>query len=302
MVPMTVSPLAVRVLARAEWEPLAAAHAERADALTAGRRLRASRGERHAIEDFLYEYYPAKPAQLRRWHPGPGIVLEGAPEHAGWRFYTDDAGAASVDIDAFLADRGTTVGWIEGLMSRTAERPASFGCFGLHEWAMVYRMDEDDRRHPLPLRLGAAGTDEVVENHPIRCSHFDAFRFFTPEARPLNELQPTRETTPAMEQPGCLHGNMDLYKWAFKLAPAVPSSLTLDAFELALDVRQVDMQASPYDVSSYGLDAIAIETPAGKREYVDRQREFAARGAVLRGRLLDAIGLIREAASTPAPA
>ncbi|WP_062204729.1 hypothetical protein [Demequina salsinemoris] len=291
---MTVSPVAAHVLTRAEWEPLAAAHAARADALTAGRRQRASRGQRHAIEDFLYEYYPAKPAQLRRWHPGPGIVLEDAPEHAGWRFYRDDAGSTSVDVDSFLRDRGTTVGWIEGLLTRTASRTASFGCFGLHEWAMVYRMDEDDRRHPLPLRLGAAATDEVVENHPIRCSHFDAFRFFTPEAQPLNELQPTRETTPAMEQPGCLHGNMDLYKWAFKLAPAIASSLTLDAFELALDVRQVDMQASPYDVSSYGLDPIAIETPEGKRAYVERQREFAARGDVLRSRLLDAIRSLRD--------
>ncbi|MDN4473029.1 3-methyladenine DNA glycosylase [Demequina zhanjiangensis] len=294
---MTVDSPAVRTLTRAEWEPLAAAHASSADTLTAGRRERASRGERHAIEDFLYEYYSTKPAQLARWHPGVGIALEAADAHAGWRFYRTDDGLTRMDVDAFMEARGGMVDYVAALLARTAGRPASFGCFGLHEWAMVYRMDEDDRRHPLPLRLGASGTDAVVESHPIRCSHFDAFRFFTPEAAPLNELQPTRESVPAMEQPGCLHGNMDLYKWAMKLAPAVPSAVTLDAFRLALDVRQVDMQASPYDVSSYGLEPIAIETPVGKREYVERQREFSERGGVLRERLLGAISALRAAAT-----
>ena len=50
------------------------------------------------------------------------------------------------------------------------------------------------RHDYLELRLGAEGTDRVVEEHRIRCSHFDAFRFFMPQAAPMNELQPTRET------------------------------------------------------------------------------------------------------------
>ena len=65
-----------------------------------------------------------------------------------------------------------------------------------------------------------AGTAEVVEDNRVRCSHFDAFRFFTAPARPLNLLAPTRETQHELEQPGCLHANMDLYKWAYKLSPA----------------------------------------------------------------------------------
>ncbi|WNM25347.1 3-methyladenine DNA glycosylase [Demequina capsici] len=295
---MTIDSLAaVRTFARGEWAPLAQAHAAQADALTAGRRERASRGERHAIEDFLYEYYATKPSHLRRWHPGVGVALQDADEHADWRFYWTSGRRTIVDVEAFMDARASTVGYVETLLKRTATRTASFGCFGLHEWAMVYRMDGDDRRHRLPLRLGAAATDAVVESHSIRCTHFDAFRFFTPEAAPLNELLPTRETQPAMEQPGCLHANMDLYKWAFKLTPAVPSSLVLDAFQLALDVRRVDMQASPYDVSAYGLEAITIETPAGKREYVERQREFAERGAAVRDRLLEAITALRDADS-----
>ncbi len=46
------------------------------------------------------------------------------------------------------------------------------------------------------------------------------------------------------------------------------------------------MQASPYGVSSYGLEPVAIETPEGKAEYVRHQRTFAARGAALRERLV----------------
>lgn len=279
------------VLPHATWRRTADAHAARADAATAGHRERRSRHERHAIEDFLFEYYPTKPALLRRWHPGAGVALEPGPDgpapHAAWRWYTvDDDGRTRLDVGAFLAERGDTVRYVAAIVGATAARPAATGCFGLHEWAMVYR--EAEHRHPLPLRLGGRGTDEVVEAHRIRCTHVDAFRFFTPDAAPRNTLQPTRETQPALEQPGCLHANMDLYKWALKLGPLVPGDLLLDCFELAREIRTTDMQASPYDVSSYGLEPVAIETPDGKAEYVRRQRDYAQRSASLRARLLTA--------------
>jgi hypothetical protein len=109
-----------------------------------------------------------------------------------------------------------------------------------------------------------SGTDQVVESHKIACSHFDAFRFFTSPARPLNVLQPTRESQPTLEQGGCLHANMDLYKWAGKLMPFTPSALVLDCFELARDIRTLDMRASPYDLSALGYPAVAIETSGGQ--------------------------------------
>jgi hypothetical protein len=189
-----------------------------------------------------------------------------------------------LDVEAFVADRGDTVRFIRGLLAATAARPAFTGCFGLHEWAMVYRQGE--HRHPLPLRLGQDGTDAVVEGHPVRCTHFDAFRFFTPAAVQLNRVRPTRATQVELEQPGCLHASMDCHKWAGKLGPAVPGELALDCFALAADVRLLDMQASPYDLGSYGLPAVAIETADGKAEYVRRQRELADRAADLRARLL----------------
>ncbi len=280
---MTASP----VLDAATWSSLAAAHAERADAFTAGRRERRSRQQKHAIEDFLFEYYPVTPAALRRWHPGVGVALEGPTPHAGWRWYRETHGAVTLDVEAFVADRGDAVRFVHGLLTATLGRPAFTGCFGLHEWAMVYREGADEHRHPLPLRLGSAGTDAVVEAHRIRCSHFDAYRFFTPDAVERNTLRPTRESMTAMEQPGCLHAGMDVYKWATKLGPAAPGDLLLDCFELARDIRTLDMQASPYDVTTYGLDPVAIETTDGKAEYVTRQRGFAERGNALRARLVD---------------
>jgi hypothetical protein len=272
------------VLPAEGWTALAKAHAERIDALTAGARARRAGGQRHPVEDFLYEYYNTRPSLLRRWHPGPGVALAGPAPHAHWRWYVTDDDTVRLDVAGFLADRGDTVRFVRGLLDATASRPAFTGCFGLHEWAMVYRADE--HRHTLPLRLGQEGTDAVVEGHPLRCTHFDAFRFFTPAAVGLNRLQPTRATQPELEQPGCLHATMDLYKWALKLAPATPSELVADCFELAADVRTLDMRASPYDLRDHGYEPVAIETPQGKAAYVAAQRGFAERGAVLRRRLL----------------
>jgi hypothetical protein len=270
------------------WTRLARAHTQRADGLTAAHRARREAGQRHAVEDFLYDYYGTRPARLRRWHPGVGVGLEPGPagpaEQAGWRWYAVDAdGVVSLDLARFMAAREDSVRFIHRLLTATASRPAFTGCLGLHEWAMVYRQEE--HRHPLPLRLGQAGTDAVVEAHQIRCTHFDAFRFFTPDAVGRNRLQPTRAGQVDLEQPGCLHAAMDCHKWASKLGPAVPGDLALDCFELAKEIRHLDMQASPYDLSAYGEPPVAIETSEGRATYVARQRAFAERAAELRLRL-----------------
>ena len=151
---------------------------------------------------------------------------------------------------------------------------------------MVYRQTATDTRHPWPLRLGHDGTDEVVESHRIACSHFDAYRFFTPEARPLNTLSPTSQDRPAFEQPACLHAGMDLYKHAFRLSPLVPSELVTDCFELARDIRVLDMRAAPYDLGDLGLEPVRIETPEGKQEYAAAQRDFAEMAVPLRADLI----------------
>lgn len=291
-------------MARSEWEAAEAAHHARVDVATAAHLRRREDGRRHPVEDFLFTYYSQRPAQLRRWHPGPGVVLEGAGglPRAGWRFYRADGGGVQLDLPGFAESRGETVQFVADLLGATRARQGQFGCFGLHEWAMVYRLGEDEVRHAgWPLRLGAAGTDAVVEAHQLRCSHYDAFRFYTPPARPLNLLQPTRERQVAMEQPGCLHAGMDLYKWAYKLSPAVPSALVMDCFDLARDIRELDMRASPYDLTELGYPPVPIETPQGKAEYAAAQRGFAARGQALRDRLLAALAGLRPEQEVSAP-
>ena len=281
----TVDAATREVLAEDVWRARARRHEERVDALVAPHLARRQDGVKHPVHDFLFTYYSQRPAQLRRWHPGLGVALEGADEYDGRKGYTVTAGTAEVSPE-YAASRRPLADATYRLLTATAGRSPQLGCFGLHEWAMVHRLSEDATRHPdHPLRLGPAGTDAVVESHRITCTHFDAFRFFTPSARPLNTLSPGPDDRPAHEQPGCLHATMDLYKHAFRLTPLVPSELVADCFALALEVRVVDMRASPYDLADLGVEPIRIETVEGKQEYAAAQRAFAERAAPLRERL-----------------
>ncbi len=275
-----------RLLAVPEWRELEQAHEQRADEFTRGRRQRAATGQTHPVDDFLFTYYPFRPGLLRRWHPGADVLLRGAAAEprANWKWYRSTGSDSQVDAAAFSEKNERVIRFVASLLSATRQRTGHFGCFGLHEWAMVYRQDE--HRHVAPLRLGQSDTDAVVDGNRIACSHFDAFRFFTPAAIPLNELQPSRENQPILEQPGCLHAGMDIYKWVIKLGPLVPGEVLLDAFELARDIRGLDMEASPYDLSDWGYAPVEVETPTGKAEYVRRQRVFTERSNVLRDRVV----------------
>jgi len=290
---------------RETWTARAAAHAERVDVRVQPHLARRREGVRHPVHDFLFTYYSQRPAALRRWHPGWGVALLDAPEYADQKGYSVVEERASAT--PVVEERGTSVSKthlesqlpvissIHRLLVATASRPPTLGCFGLHEWAMVHQAN-GAIRHEWPLRLGARGTDEVVEGHRIACSHFDAFRFFTDTARPLNTLQPGRDDRAEFEQPGCLHAGMDLYKHAFRLTPLVRSELVVDCFELAWDIRELDMRASPYDFSDLGFQPVRIETPEGKQQYVAAQRQFTERGAPLRQRLIKACERLESAA------
>jgi hypothetical protein len=272
------------------WQARRHAHEQRVDGWIGPHLRRRRTGERHPVEDFLFTYYSHRPAQLRRWHPGAGAVLAGAAVEDLGRDYRATAEGVTLDTAGVRARRAESIDWIRALLTRTAARPAQLGCFGLHEWAMVYRQTQQEVRHnSWPLRLSAERTAAVVEERGVRCSHFDAYRFFTEPARPLNVLTPTRERQHDLEQPGCLHANMDLYKWSYKLSPLVPSELVADCFALARDIRTLDMRASPYDLDALGYPPVRIETAAGRAEYAAAQRGFADRAAPLRARLVAAI-------------
>ena len=67
------------------------------------------------------------------------------------------------------------------------------------------------------------------------------------------------------------------------------AELVADCFELARRVRSLDMRASPYDVTSLGLEPVRIETAQGREDYALQQRHFATEAAALRVRLLEAV-------------
>lgn len=277
--------VAADVLEEDEWRARAARHRERVGPWLDARRARKARCEKHPVHDFLFEYYTFPPARLEAWSPGLGVALRG--DTAGFladpRFARTDEGVA-LDLDRFPPRRIQAARWILSLLEATSARDPKLGCFGLHEWAMVYKADTV--RHPqFPLRLPAPEADALVEQLPVACSHYDAYRFFTAEARPLNRLSPRKSDRAAFEQPGCLHANMDLYKWAYKFHPWIGSDIVADAFLLALDIRELDMRASPYDLRRLGFEPVRIETQEGRAEYARRQKELAGRAAPLRARL-----------------
>ncbi|MFC0582189.1 3-methyladenine DNA glycosylase [Micrococcoides hystricis] len=280
-----------------EAREAARAHRARVRPFTEPFLERRATGRSHPVEDFLFTYYSHRPAALQRWHPGLGnsIAVGGTEqiEQETWKYYRREHGQVSVDLAAFMDRQLTNARFHYQLLANTLDATPRFGCFGLHEWAMAYRAEKHGIRHStVPLRLGSSGTNEVVESHTIACTHYDAFRFFAPEAVSLNTLQPSRQSQLKLEQPACLHANMDLYRVAYKLTPLFSSELVMDCFELAWDIRTMDMQASPYDLADWGYEPVKIETPEGKRTYARAQREFSARAQLLRKKLLQTLDLI----------
>lgn len=268
-----------------QWQARAAAYRLRLETFLAPNLRRIDAGD--PVPKFLFSYYSLRPRQLRGWNPGFGVALVGPAalrDYGRRRGYTVVDGHVGV-AEAFLRERADTVMFVARLLRATAARPAQLNCFGLHEWAMVYRSDAVRHGH-VPLRLSAAAVDRAVEENPLRCTHFDAFRFFTAAAAPRNAGTPRRATQTDWEQPGCLHANMDLYKWCYKLGPLIDSELLLDTLELAAAAREVDMRASPYDLSGYGYAPIKIENPTGRAEYARCQSAIAQRAAPLRAALL----------------
>jgi hypothetical protein len=246
-----------------------------------------SRQRKHPVYDFLFEYYAYRPSYLMRWSPGVGVRLEGASgDDLDWRpWFRPCNGGWVLPAAEFPRRRVPFLRWAIDYLETTGEREPSFGCFGLHEWAMVYR-EEQVRHDRVPLRLSRAETDAVVEAAPLRCTHYDAFRFFTPAAVPLNRVALRREVTAEHDQPGCLHVTMDLYKWAFVIAPYSAAEVVADAFELAVATRELDMRASPYDLKGFGFTPIPIETREGREEYVEGQRELHRRARPVREAVL----------------
>ena len=277
-----------------EWHKRRAFYVSSIQPFTRSYRERKGKGLSHPIYDFLFSYYTFSSTKLEKWHPGYGVVLEIKDETRAKELLENplyqhrETGSSTIQITLSaekLKDRERKqLSWIHSLCKSINQRTPRFACYGLHEWAMVYKSPEV--RHPYPLRLCTDEIESFIDSSTIVCSHFDAFRFFTPQAAPLNILQPNADTRLAHEQGGCLHANMDLYKWAFKLLPWVSSELVRESFLLATKTREIDMRASPYDFSMLGFEPIKVETASGQAQYKDAQKEIALEASIIRDKLI----------------
>ncbi len=291
---MNVAAEKYRTFSETEWRDLAQNHFDIATTFTAGPRQRRDRDEKHPVEDFLFNYYPYPIALMEQWQPGYGTVLqfsdlETLPIQLKNRRYRIDADRCYLDLELMDEKERQRLQWIVELLEATQRHVPNFACHGLHEWAMVYRAEEIRHAAIAPLRLPQAEIDDLVSSRSITCTHYDAFRFFANDAKPLNRHPLSLDTRLKNEQPGCVHANMDLYKWAAKSMPWVCSELLLETFLLASQLRDLDMRASPYDLSAWNVKPIKIETPEGRRDYEIEQRRLAFLAIELRTKLITAI-------------
>lgn len=276
------------LLEKASWPEFIKKHEKDLNPILLPYFQKRSAGEKNTVIDFLFEYYRFRYSHLMNWSPGIGVRLE-KTEH-----YKPDISELQVSDESYYIDPKTipvnrveSFQWISKILASSSEKPPSFGCFGMHEWAMVYKA-ENVRHSYLSLRMPKEQIADFVESRPLVCTHFDAFRFFTADAKPLNKYNPDREKFSEFEQTGCIHTNMDLYKWAFKGYPWISSELIREAFLLALEARTIDMKASPYDLREYGYQPIKIETEEGRRRYLEAQKMIHKKSIDIRSRLIHA--------------
>ncbi|HRD54938.1 MAG TPA: hypothetical protein PLC42_00930, partial [Parachlamydiaceae bacterium] len=150
---------------------------------------------KHPVHDFLFTYYTFSPTKLKQWVPALGqkiLMTPTALQEYSWlaaSWFKSDQNILELDQKRIQKSTLKAAAFVYELSENILKQPPRFNCFGLHEWAMVYKLSVDDLRHQgYPLRLKENDLAAFVESQNICCSHYDAYRFFTKEARPLNVL------------------------------------------------------------------------------------------------------------------
>jgi hypothetical protein len=263
------------------------------------------------LEDLSCLY--AKECQSRSTVDDRGVLLEGASEED----FTSNLhlrGATIVEKEGVLYSPYRFFGkgdssrkeenarlsapflWYRSILQQTLTAEPIFHCYGLHEWAMQYQPagapppPSAKYQTHLPLRVSREVINETVERKGVSCTHVDALRYFTEDAVPLNQYGgPLERADQArLEQPACVHAHMDLIKMALKLQPFCDPSLLERVLQVGLEARRLDVAASPYDASAYGVGMVPIDTPEGRAEYRTKQKELMERVEPVRRDLLRA--------------
>jgi len=281
----------MKLLSREDWVQRAETHRALVSPMTDPFLERRRVAQKHPVYDFLFTYYPFSPTKLKQWVPSfeEALIIhanEELPSYFSEYWFETHNNILRLNPERLQDSILNLATFIQELCNAMLERTPRFGCFGLHEWAMVYRLPPEKLRHAgYPLRLSSDALARFVESQNLCCTHYDAYRFFTPQAEPLNLFKPTLENRIQNEQAGCLHANMDLYKWATKLWPWIGSDLIAKTFLLAVEGRELDMRASPYDLEEQGYPPIRIETEEGRKQYQLLQQQYARKATGLRQEL-----------------
>jgi hypothetical protein len=299
------------------------------------------------VFNFLIEYYGVKGTKgvkrLARWSPGlHSQFLEGARE-ADFSSTLHLRGAIMEEVEddgvlycprQFYQNRSTpdysvnsptklvsTIAaylWYRAVLQQTLAAEPVLYCHGLHEWAMQYhpvgapRPPSEQYQSHLPYRVSQDTINAAVERVGTRCTHVDALRYFAPAAAPLNHHGATLERMDQLrlEQPACVHAHMDLLKMALKLQPFIDATLVQRVLKIALASRRLDIAASPYDATAYGVDAVPIESEEGRTMYRLQQMQLMKEAEPIRRDMLHAYDdflhysfapeLLEEAMQSPA--
>lgn len=289
----------MKLLSLEDWTQRAKVHRELVSPIADAFLHRRGVGQKHPVYDFLFTYYTFSPAKLKQWVPSFEEALSVNEKedcscfHEHW--FKLGRNVLRLNLERLQGQALALAGFIEELCKAILKKTPRFGCFGLHEWAMVYRLSQEELRHTgCRLRLSSEDLARFVESQNLCCTHYDAYRFFTPQAAPLNLFKPTLQNRIENEQAGCLHANMDLYKWATKLWPWIGSDFIAKTFLLAVEGRELDMRASPYDLREEGYPPICIETEEGRKEYQSLQQKYAEKTLGLRQELADFCRRLRK--------
>jgi hypothetical protein len=270
----------------------------------------------HPVYNFIHTYYDFSFKDLSQFSPGVNCLLEDVTEdditigllHPSFLNSSgSDPSAGNCSSTSFysvktfqnyLNDhngryRHASMFFNYEILKNTMKKAPFFGCFGYHEWAMLYsgRKDPSLRKahQQLELRVPQETIDNLVETQGLlKCTHYDAIRFFQYETKEWNQLHPFhRRQQPVHEQPGCIHANMDLFRYAYQLYPLISSDLLLKALQIALLARTIDIRASPYDATGFeGCEKpIKVETTEGKKEYFIEQESLYQKAKIVRNEL-----------------
>ena len=278
------------------------------------------------IYNFIHTYYRYSINKVLSYSPGLGtrVQLEGVtaedihykPSQAAITtksvsaflmpyglVFDESSGVAYYNGAGFVEERGTRkLREYLSILTETSMRQPVFNCYGLHEWAMLYSgrchsqsLDLRSKHQKAPLRVTQDVIDDLVEGAQtgctLKCTHYDAYRFFHPSSRNFNSISNlSRKTQVQYEQGGCIHATMDLFKYAFTLYPFCSSLLLRKTLLLALSARKIDMRSSPYDVSKYLPDGekepIRVETFEGRKTFAIEQESLYHRSLPVRAELI----------------